>query len=170
MNKTQKNGASKGKQLSREELLKLESNYCSWGDTVHYVEKPNIFASCKGSYLYDREGVEYLDLQMIYSAVNFGYGNERLNNALKKQIDKLPQLACQYVHEEKVLLASRLAQRIETTFEEKGRIHFNVGGAQALEDSLKLVRNNTGRSLVFAFMGGYHGRTLASSAITSSFR
>ncbi|MDD5428833.1 MAG: aminotransferase class III-fold pyridoxal phosphate-dependent enzyme [Candidatus Omnitrophica bacterium] len=158
------------KQISKDELLKLESQYCSWGDTVHYVEKPNIFTRCKGSYLYDDSGTEYLDLQMIYSAVNFGYGNERLNNALKKQIDKLPQLACQYVHEEKILLASRLAQRMETTFEEKGRVHFNVGGAQALEDSLKLVRNNTGRSLVFAFMGGYHGRTLAASAITSSFR
>ena len=39
-----------------------------------------------------------------------------------------------------------------------------------MEDSLKLVRNYAGRSLVFAFMGGYHGRTLAASAITSSFR
>ena len=151
-------------------LLKLESQYCSWGDTVHYVEKPNIFSNSKGSYLYDIDGVEYLDLQMIYSAVNFGYKNERLNNALKRQIDKLPQLACQYLHEEKILLASRIAGRLKKTFKEKGRVHFNVGGAQALEDSLKLVRNHTGRSLVFAFMGGYHGRTLAASAITSSFR
>ncbi len=171
MNKTQKTVSSSAKkQLSRDELLKLEYQYCSWGDTVHYVEKPNIFARGKGSYLYDDDGVEYLDLQMIYSAVNFGYGNERLNNALKKQIDSLPQLACQYLHEEKILLASRIAQRIERTFEEKGRVHFNVGGAQALEDSMKLVRNRTGRNLVFAFMGGYHGRTLAASAITSSFR
>ena len=153
-----------------EKLLKLESRYCSWGDTVHYVAKPNIFADSRGSYLYDIDGVEYLDLQMIYSAVNFGYKNERLNNALKRQIDKLPQLACQYLHEEKILLASRIAGRLEKTFKEKGRVHFNVGGAQALEDSLKLVRNHTGRSLVFAFMGGYHGRTLAASAITSSFR
>ena len=158
------------KDLSKSELLKLESKYCSWGDTVHYVKDPNIFTRGKGSYLYDDKGVEFLDLQMIYSAVNFGYSNERLNAALKKQIDRLPQLACQYIHKEKILLASRIAQRMEQTFEEKGRVHFNVGGAQALEDSLKLVRNHTGRNLVFAFMGGYHGRTLAASAITSSFR
>ncbi len=49
-------------------------------------------------------------------------------------------------------------------------MHFNVGGSQAVEDSLKLVRNETGKSLVFAFMGGYHGRTLGASAITSSYR
>jgi 4-aminobutyrate aminotransferase-like enzyme len=53
----------------------------------------------------------------------------------------------------------------------KGRVHFNVGGAQAIEDSIKLVRNyKKGKSLMFAFMGGYHGRTLAATEITSSFR
>ncbi|MFA6078487.1 MAG: aspartate aminotransferase family protein [Candidatus Omnitrophota bacterium] len=158
------------KPRAKDDLLALEAKYCSWGDTVHYVNNPNIFKRCEGSYLYDDEGVEFLDLQMLYSACNFGYANPRLNNALKKQIDTLPQLACQYLHEEKVLLASRLAQRAERTFEEKGRVHFNVGGSTAVEDSLKLVRNHTGRNLVFAFMGGYHGRTIAVSAITSSFR
>ena len=153
-----------------DELLRLEAKYCSWGDTVHYAEKLNIFSRSEGIYLYDREGTEFLDLQMWYSAVNFGYKNKRLNDAIKKQLDTLPQLACQYLHEEKIRLAAKLAQRIERTFETKGRIHFNVGGAQAVEDSLKLVRSSTGRNLCFAFMGGYHGRTLGASAITSSYR
>ncbi|MFA5094568.1 MAG: aspartate aminotransferase family protein [Candidatus Omnitrophota bacterium] len=155
---------------SSEELLQLESKYCSWGDTVHYSEKLNIFDKAQGIYLYDKKGREYLDLQMWYSAANFGYGNERLNGALKKQVDKLPQLACQYLHEEKILLAAKLSRRVEMTFEEKGRIHFNVGGSAAVEDSMKIVRSHTGRNLVFAFMGGYHGRTLAASSITSSYR
>ncbi len=158
------------KPISQDQLLDLEAKYCSWGDTVHYAEKLNVFKKAEGSWLYDRDGAEFLDLQMWYSAANFGYGNKRLNTALKKQIDTLPQLACQYLHEEKIQLAAKLAQKNERTFEEKGRIHFNVGGSSALEDSLKLVRNYSGRSLVFAFMGGYHGRTLAASAITSSFR
>jgi len=157
-------------ETTKDGLLRMEEKYCSWGDTVHYVPHPNIFKSCKGSFLYDSDGVEFLDLQMLYSAVNFGYRNERINNALKNQIDRLPQLACQYLHEEKILLASRIAKRAEKTFGEQGRVHFNVGGASAVEDSLKLVRNHTGKNLVFAFMGGYHGRTLGASAITSSYR
>ncbi|MFA5092748.1 MAG: aspartate aminotransferase family protein [Candidatus Omnitrophota bacterium] len=165
-----KRSAKIKKNITHNELLDLEAKYCSWGDTVHYAEKLNIFKRSHGSYLYDDQGTEFLDLQMWYSAVNFGYGNPQLNEALKKQIDTLPQLACQYLHTEKIELATKLAQKNQRTFEEKGRIHFNVGGSSALEDSLKLVRNNTGRSLVFAFMGGYHGRTLAASAITSSFR
>src|SRR6516164_8669646 len=80
------------------ELLELERKYCSFGDTVHYLEPPKVFADCEGSYLYHDEGTPYLDLQMWYSAASFGYKNRRLNDALKRQVDHLPQLACQYLH------------------------------------------------------------------------
>jgi len=156
---------------SEAELLALEAAYCSHGDTVHYTDPPKLFDRCEGSFLFDRDGRRYLDLQMWYSAVNFGYGNERLNAALKRQIDRLPQLASQYLHREKIELAAWIARRAEATWGEKGRVHFNVGGSQAVEDALKLVRNaKGGKGLMFAFEGGYHGRTLGASAITSSYR
>ncbi len=162
---------SKVETLTEAELLELERVYCSHGDTVHYSEPPKIFDRCEGSFVYDSAGREYLDLQMWYSAVNFGYGNARLNNALKRQIDRLPQLASQYLHREKIELATWIARRAEATWGEKGRVHFNVGGSQAVEDALKLVRNACrGKGLMFAFEGGYHGRTLGASAITSSYR
>src|SRR5262245_55409432 len=157
--------------LPEQELLKLEKLYCSHGDTVHYTDPPKIFERCEGSFIYDAAGHEYLDLQMWYSAVNFGYANPRLNNALKRQIDRLPQIASQYLHREKIELATLIARDAEAKFGRKGRVHFNVGGSQAIEDSLKLVRNaSNGKSLMFAFEGGYHGRTLGASAITSSYR
>jgi len=152
-------------------LIKLEAKYCSYGDTVHYLDPPKIFSHCEGSFLYDSADRPYLDLQMWYSAVNFGYGNQRLNNALKRQIDALPQLASQYLHREKIELAAALCRYMEKTHRVKGRVHFNVGGSQAVEDSLKLVRNfSGGKSFMMAFEGGYHGRTLGASCITSSYR
>ena len=157
--------------LSEAELLELEARYCSHGDTVHYTNPPKIFDRCEGSFIYDGAGREYLDLQMWYSAVNFGYRNQRLNNAVIRQLETLPQVASQYLHREKIELATIIAQDAEKKFGLKGRVHFNVGGSQAVEDSLKLVRNaKNGKSLMFAFEGGYHGRTLAASAITSSYR
>ena len=152
-----------------EGLLELEAKYCSWGDTVHYAKELTMFKRSEGSYLFDDKGTQYLDLQMWYSAASFGYGNPRLNAALKNQVDVLPQLACQYLHKEKILLAAKLARKVEAVFGEKGRIHFNVGGASAIEDAWKVVRNHTKKNLAFAFMGGYHGRTLGASAITSSY-
>jgi 4-aminobutyrate aminotransferase / (S)-3-amino-2-methylpropionate transaminase / 5-aminovalerate transaminase len=155
---------------TEQELLELERKHCSWGDTVHYLDPPKVFERSEGCYLYDRTGTAYLDLQMWYSAASFGYGNRRLHAALTRQLETLPQLACQYLHPEKIELAAAIGRLNASRFGVDGRVHFNVGGSQAIEDSLKIVRNATGKSLMFAFMGGYHGRTLAASAITSSYR
>jgi len=151
-------------------LLDKENRYCSHGDTVHYAEKPKFFERCQGSFLFDLHGREYLDLQMWYSAVNLGYANAEVGAALRAQMERLPQLACQYLHREKIELSEMICESVERGFGMKGRVHFNVGGAQAIEDALKLVRKSTGRQRMLAFQGGYHGRTLAASAITSSYR
>jgi 4-aminobutyrate aminotransferase-like enzyme len=156
---------------SQAELLELEARYCSYGDTVHYLDKPNVFSRCEGSWLYDMQDTPFLDFQMWYSAVNLGYRNREIEAAHNRQMSALPQVASQYLHKEKILLAASIARETEKRFAQKGRVHFNVGGSQAVEDSLKLVRNfKKGKSLMFAFMGGYHGRTLAATEITSSFR
>ncbi len=157
-------------QAEEERLLAVENVVCSHGDTVHYAERPKIFEHCEGSYLFDGQETPYLDLQMWYSAVNLGYSNQRVNDALKRQIDKLPQIASQYLHREKIELAEKVVESTHKAFEEQGRVHFNVGGSQAVEDALKLVRKTTGKSRQLAFEGGYHGRTIAASAITSSYR
>ncbi|TCL05404.1 aspartate aminotransferase family protein [Sodalis ligni] len=157
--------------LSEAQMLEDEAKYCSFGDTVHYVNPPKIFQRCQGSYIFDGQDIPYLDLQMWYSAVNFGYANPRLDNALKNQIDVLPQIASQYLHPTKIELSKIIAQDMEKKFGLPGRVHYNVGGSQSIDDSLKLVRNFcNGKSRMFAFEGGYHGRTLGASAITSSYR
>jgi len=154
-----------------DQLLIDEARYCSFGDTVHYVNPPKVFTGCDGSYMFDADQTPYLDLQMWYSAVNFGYKNKRLEAVLLQQIETLPQIASQYLHPTKIELAKWIAQDAQKKWGRPGRVHFNVGGAQAIEDSLKLVRNACGgKSLMFAFEGGYHGRTLGASSITSSYR
>lgn len=77
------------------QLLADEARHSSFGDTVHYVDPPKVFHRCEGSYMFDAQGTPFLDLQMWYSACNFGYANKRLNDALKDQIDQLPQVASQ---------------------------------------------------------------------------
>ncbi len=75
--------------LTEAELLELEAQYCSHGDTVHYTNPPKIFTDCNGSFMYDSRGREYLDLQMWYSAVNFGYKNQRIANAVRRQLGQV---------------------------------------------------------------------------------
>ena len=84
--------------MDEQDLLGLEGLYCSAGDTVHYREPPRVFHGCEGVFLIDDRGSAYLDLQMCYSAVNFGYRNPRVEAALVRQIGSLPQLAPDYLH------------------------------------------------------------------------
>lgn len=156
--------------MNEAELRRLEAEYCSWGDAVHSAEPPAIFARCEGCFLYDPQGTAYLDLQMASATASFGYRNERLNQTLKDQLDRLPQLGSHYLHSERIEISARLAQLCERILGKKGRIHFNVGGAAAVEDAVKLARNYTHKNAGFAFMGGYHGRTLGATSITSSYR
>src|SRR5207248_7401823 len=95
-----------------------------------YLEPPKFCTRAEGSYLYDSEGTAYLDLQMWYPAASFGYRNQRLNKALTRQLDTLPQLASQYLHAEKVELSASIARLNESKFGLEGRVHFNVGGSQ----------------------------------------
>ena len=151
-------------------LEEIESKYCSYGDTIHYNNPPKIFVDCEDCYMIDENHTRYLDFQMAYSAVNFGYKNRFFNEKLKEQIDTLPQIASEYLHKDKIILSKMINDSIEKFTDTKGRVHFNVGGAQAIDDSLKLVAINKGTKRVFAFEGSYHGRTIGASAITSSFR
>src|SRR5499426_4441326 len=158
------------KKADHAEMLELEAQYCSYGDTVHYVDPAKKFAASSGGFLYDDEDRPYFDLQMQYSAANLGYGDVRLTKVLNDQIQVLSQLDSQHLHEQRTLLAEKLAALTEQRFGVKGRVHFSIGGAGAIEDSLRLIRKATGKNFHFAFMGGYHGRTLGATAITSSYR
>ena len=48
-----KPAASAGSVLDEAALRELEAQYCSYGDTVHYLADPKFFTGCEGSYMYD---------------------------------------------------------------------------------------------------------------------
>jgi len=156
--------------LNSGSLEEREARYCSWGDTVHYNEPVKYFVAAEGSFVFDAQDQRFLDVQMGYSAFNFGYANRFFLDRMHDQIERLPQLASEYLSVEKVKLSEAICATTEDLAGRPGRVHFNVGGAQAVDDALKLVAVNRGSRRVFAFEGSYHGRTIGASSITSSFR
>jgi 4-aminobutyrate aminotransferase-like enzyme len=151
-------------------LLDKEGLYCSQGDISARRVPKKIFARAQDEWLIDSRGRRYLDLQMCNSAANFGYGSLPHIEALVSQAQTLPSLASEFIHEERVALAEKLCLAIEERFGVKGRVHFSVGGAQAIDDTIKLIARLTGTTRIFAFEGSYHGRTLAASCISGSYR
>ena len=84
--------------LTDAEIKELDAEYDSYGDTVHYSPDPKVFSGCEGSYMYDSNDTPYLDLQMMYSACNFGYRNQRINDAVLDQMNTMPQLCPKYLN------------------------------------------------------------------------
>lgn len=153
-----------------EELLKKDSKYCSQGDTSSKHIPKKIFSSANGCFLTDMEGNFFLDMQMFNSAANFGYQNEEYNHCLEQQLYTLPCLAAEFMNVNRITLSEKICDYMLKTYNVAGRVHFTVGGAQAVDDALKLAINYTKSSGFFTFEGSYHGRTMAASSVSSSYR
>jgi 4-aminobutyrate aminotransferase / (S)-3-amino-2-methylpropionate transaminase / 5-aminovalerate transaminase len=151
-------------------LRLIDRDDVMWSDTVHYRDRPVLAAECRDERIIDRDGNVYIDTQMWHSTCNFGYGNKAVVDAMHTQLDKLPQVSGDLLHEEKLLLAKEIADSVQERFGVRGRVSFNVSGTLLVEDAIKIARRTSGRQVIAAFMGGYHGRSLAVSAISSSQR
>ena len=152
------------------EIQEIEQIYCSQGDTSARHQPKKYFSRGEGCFLADDVGTRYLDMQMYNSASNFGYQHPAFEQALLNQMKELPSLSGEYMCEAQVLLAEKICSYMQLKHGVKGRVHFSVGGAQAVDDALKIIASSTGTRSVFAFEGAYHGRTMAASSISSSYR
>lgn len=151
-------------------MREMDRKYMCWGDTVHYSDEPIIVTKCEGGVVFDDLGRSYLDTGMWHSSCNFGYRNRAIEAEVSKQLHTLPQVSGDYLHREKLLVAKEVVEAIHERTGVQGRVSFNVGGALVVEDALKIVRKNTGKNKVAVIMGGYHGRSLGTLALSSSHR
>lgn len=154
----------------KKNYLEVEQQYCTQGDTSGRRSPKKIFSEANGFFLYDENNIQYLDMQMFNSAANFGYQHPDFNNTLLSNIHTLPCLASEFLSHDRIMLSKRICEYMERNHGVKGRVHFSVGGAQAIDLAIKLVSNYTNNKNLFAFEGGYHGRTIAASSVSSSYR
>lgn len=151
-------------------LLDKDKQFCSQGDTSSKHMPKKVFNWAQGSFLYDNQDIRYLDMQMFNSAANFGYQNEAYNECISQQLHSLPSLAAEFMNESRILLSEKICNYMLSNYGVTGRVHFTIGGAQAVDDALKLSFNYTHKQGVICFEGAYHGRTMAASSISSSYR
>ena len=133
---------------------------------------PVVFCRAKGSLLYSQDGREYLDFWSAAGALNYGHNNDFIKERLVEYIlsDGVVQVADLHTVakfeflealERVVLLPRGLEYKVQFC---------GPTGTNAIEAALKLARKITGRLGVFAFMGGYHGVTAGSLAVTADKR
>lgn len=123
-----------------------------------------------GLYITDVNGVEYLDMIQGIAVNVAGHTNEKIVKAIQDQAGKLIHASFNHVNYPTTLeLAKRLAAVAPGEGEKKlTSLFFSNGGAEANDSAIKLARCATGRPLIIACQGSFHGRTVGTTAITGS--
>jgi len=120
----------------------------------------------EGSWLITRSGERYLDYSSGIGVTNTGHAHPRVAAAIAAQAAKLIHGQQNIVYHEPGL---RLHERLRHVLPGEGWGAFlSNSGAEAIEAAVKLARIITGRPVVIAFRGGYHGRTAQTMALTSA--
>ena len=110
----------------------------------------------KGSYVYDRDGKKYLDFSSQLMNVNIGHGNQRITKAVAKQMEEVSYVYPGMATDVRGQLGKKLA---EITPGNLTKTFFTLGGAEAIENAIKLARIYTGRHKIITHYRSYHGAT-----------
>ena len=115
--------------------------------------------------IWDVEGKRYIDFAGGIAVLNTGHCHPKVMAAATEQMNRFTHTCVQVLaYEPYIELAERLNKL--APFSGPARTIFFTTGAEAVENSIKIARAATGRSGVIAFAGGFHGRTIMTSALT----
>jgi len=121
----------------------------------------------KGVYFWDIHEKRYLDFNSMTMCVNIGHGDERVIDAMIRQVRELPYAAPGMATKVRALAGKLLA---EISPGKINRFLFTLGGADANENAVKLARAFTGRHKILARYRSYHGATAGAMALTGDPR
>lgn len=118
----------------------------------------------KGSYIYDKNGKAYLDFVAGVSACTLGHQNQKVNDAIKAQLDKYSHVMVygEYIQDPAVEFCRILAENIPAPL---NKTYLVNSGTEATEGALKLARRVTGRSQLISCFNAYHGNTMGSMSV-----
>lgn len=129
----------------------------------NYGRSDMAFTHGNGSYLYDTEGREYLDLVAGIAVNSIGYAHPEWVKAMQEQVSELIHTSNLYHVEQQAILGEKIA-----SIAPKGlnRTLFVNSGAEANEGAMKLAVRYTKRGKIMSALNGFHGRTAASLGAT----
>lgn len=108
----------------------------------------------EGVYLYDYDGKRYLDFSSGLMNVNIGHGNQRVTDAVMKQMQEVSYVTPSCVTKVRGELGKKIAS---ITPKGLSKTLFTVCGATAIDNAIKLARLYTGRHKVLCRYQSFHG-------------
>lgn len=123
--------------------------------------KPLNIKSAKGIFLYDYDGKRIFDFASQLICVNIGHGHPKVAEAVAKQMSEVSYVYPGMITAARGDLGKKLA---EISPGNMNKTFFTLGGAEAVENAIKLARVYTGRHKIITFYQSYHGATYASAS------
>ena len=115
------------------------------------------------AHVWDTEGKEYIDCMGGYGVALVGHQNQRVNNAIKEQVDKIITVHSSLYNKTREGFLKKL---IEMAPEGLTQVHLNNSGAEAVEAAMKFARKFTGKKGMVAMKGSYHGKSFGALSLT----
>ena len=122
-------------------------------------------AKAKGSYVWDENGQQYLDLYGGHAVISIGHTHPHYVARLVNQLEKVGF----YSNSIRIPIQQELAEKLgEVSGKKEYQLFLCNSGAEANENALKLASFYNRRKKVIAFSKSFHGRTSLAVAATDN--
>jgi len=152
---------------SAEEIQKLSLNHTLFNWNAQGSIKPKVVSRGEGCYFWDMDGDRYLDMTAQLMCVTIGYQHPKVVDAIIEQAKEMCYIGPLLTHASRAELGRLLA---EVTPGNLSKSFFTLGGAEAVEDALKIARAYTGRTKFISRYRSYHGQTHGAGSVTGESR
>jgi len=140
----------------REEIVQNNLDYTLFSWSKQKGLNPIAVKYAKGIYLYDYEDKRYIDFSSGLMNVNIGHGDQRITEAVVKQMQQVSYVTPRCVTRVRGELGKKLA---EICPGDLNKAFFTLCGATSIENAIRLARLYTGRHKILTRYQSYHGST-----------
>ena len=154
-------------ELTDDEIYNLcvQTNFWTWSAQTNV--QPIAVNHAKGVYFWDIYGKKYLDFNSMVMCVNIGHEDDRVIDAMVKQLHELPFAGPRMATKPRALLGKALRSILPEPLD---HFLYTLGGSDANENAIKLARSYTGKFKILTRYRSYHGATYGAIALTGDPR
>ena len=149
------------------EIIQKNQDHTIFSWSKQKGTNPIAVEHAKGVYLYDYDGKRYIDFSSGLMNVNIGHGDQRVTEAVMRQMQEVSYVTPSCVTKARGELGKKLA---EICPGDLNKAFFTLSGADSIENAIKLARLYSGRPKILSRYQSYHGATNAAMAVSGDPR
>ncbi len=148
-------------------VFDLDRSYVFHSWSAQGSLNPMCIAGAEGAYFWDYDGNRFLDFSSQLVNVNIGHQHPKVVAAIQEQAARLSTIAPQHANDMRGEAAKRI---VELAGPNMGKVFFTNGGADAVENAIRMARLHTHKHKVLSAYRSYHGNTGAAITATGDPR